>query len=104
MPLTTVLHDVGDITHRQHDRIGNMIATALQYTARIKEFKSAARQWYDGRYVLSANDRNSNVFLIGGRLERHWTANILHTVIALFRKHRIWLVGILSQAILKNNI
>lgn len=54
---------------------------------------------YEGEYVPYENDPNSSFVMIGGDYERHWTANVVRSVVAFYLAHWKWVWGFSASVV-----
>ncbi|OCJ38021.1 hypothetical protein A6U91_07475 [Agrobacterium tumefaciens] len=48
------------------------------------------RRWYRGAYVPP--DEHPGIFMLGYH-KRHWTAELLHTIVEFYLKHWQWVIA-----------
>ena len=49
------------------------------------------RKWYEGKWVPYENPPGSQVELIGGEYEHHWTADVARALVTFYLAHWKWL-------------
>jgi hypothetical protein len=59
----------------------------------VFKFRSAVRDWYQGKYVPPKNDPSSDLVFTIGDYERHWTATAARTLSAFWFKDWKWIIG-----------
>ena len=61
----------------------------------ISSITKAVSNWFHGTYVLYDNPPDSSVFIVGGYVERHWTASTLAAIGRFISAEWKWLIGII---------
>lgn len=56
--------------------------------------KERIRRWWVGEFVAPENDPNSDVIIITGHHERHWTSKTARAVLGFLSKEWKWVIGI----------
>ena len=50
-------------------------------------------KWYEGEWVPYENTPDSSIHIIGGDVERHWTAEVVRRFVTFYLAHWKWLWG-----------
>jgi hypothetical protein len=50
-------------------------------------------KWYEGRWVAYENPPGSDIVIIGGNYERHWTSRTAHVLVDFYLAHWQWVIG-----------
>ena len=61
----------------------------------LPKIKHFCNKWYNGKLKVYENEPNSPIIRIHVYAERHWTANIAHTLVNFYSKHWQWIWGII---------
>lgn len=50
-------------------------------------------KWYQGEFIPHEGDPYDSVIIIGGKYQRHWTANAARVLVRFWLNHWQWAIG-----------
>ena len=70
-------------------------ASSVDYIPCIMNVLDSIRRWYEGESYSINDDPNSLISIVPGiRWKRHWTAKVVHAIVAFHKKEWKWAIPI----------
>ena len=67
----------------------------VSYRPMVKRLKA----WWEGRYIPPDNPPGSDLVMLLGRYQRHWTSRFAHVLVAFYLREWKWIWGFLAALV-----